>query len=197
MALGECQPTAASVSRLIPRTLPALAPDPSVAPAKSESTIPRLDQHPDTAYPSTQSSSFPSQSPASAVPSSLSAQSSFHPTMQEDTNIAQSAPSPTPDTLGAVPSGAPSPAPAPSPSLDVDPQIIEALRSKDRIYVLKLGEMFEALIMERRCVSHSVSNRPQPLVRTVPNTRPGAEGRRCHIYLHLAMAVLSSLTLCL
>ena len=33
---------------------------------------------------------------------------------------------------------------------DVDPQILEALKSKDRIYVLKLGEIFEALIKERR-----------------------------------------------
>jgi hypothetical protein len=33
---------------------------------------------------------------------------------------------------------------------DIDPQILEALKSKDRIYVLKLGEIFEALIKERR-----------------------------------------------
>lgn len=42
--------------------------------------------------------------------------------------------------------------PAPSPP-DVDPQIIEALKSKDRIYVLKLGEQMESLIKEKRCVS--------------------------------------------
>jgi len=35
---------------------------------------------------------------------------------------------------------------------DVDPQIIEALKSKDRIYVLKLGEQMESLIKDRRCV---------------------------------------------
>lgn len=35
---------------------------------------------------------------------------------------------------------------------DVDPQIIEALKSKDRIYVLKLGEQMESLINDRRCV---------------------------------------------
>ncbi|KAH7913826.1 hypothetical protein BJ138DRAFT_1001385 [Hygrophoropsis aurantiaca] len=34
--------------------------------------------------------------------------------------------------------------------LDVDPQILEALKSKDRIYVLKLGEQMEALIADRR-----------------------------------------------
>ncbi|KAF8216930.1 hypothetical protein K438DRAFT_1658440, partial [Mycena galopus ATCC 62051] len=32
---------------------------------------------------------------------------------------------------------------------DVDPQILEALSSKDRIYVLKLGELMEALISDR------------------------------------------------
>ncbi|KAH6915911.1 hypothetical protein BKA70DRAFT_1092461 [Coprinopsis sp. MPI-PUGE-AT-0042] len=39
--------------------------------------------------------------------------------------------------------------PVPSPP-DVDPQIIEALKSKDRIYVLKLGEQMESLIKEKR-----------------------------------------------
>jgi hypothetical protein len=50
---------------------------------------------------------------------------------------------------------------------DVDPQILEALKSKDRIYVLKLGEIFEALIKERRWVS------PAPIHKntfTIPNT---------------------------
>jgi hypothetical protein len=32
------------------------------------------------------------------------------------------------------------------PLRDVDPQIVEALRGKDRIYVLKLGEHMESLI---------------------------------------------------
>jgi len=41
-------------------------------------------------------------------------------------------------------------------ALDVDPQILEALRSKDRIYVLKLGESFESLITERRYAFHPV-----------------------------------------
>lgn len=35
-------------------------------------------------------------------------------------------------------------------SAEVDPQIMEALRGKDRLYVLKLGEQFEELISERR-----------------------------------------------
>jgi hypothetical protein len=33
---------------------------------------------------------------------------------------------------------------------DADPQIIEALKSKDRLYVLKLGEHMEELIEGRR-----------------------------------------------
>ncbi|KAI6164636.1 hypothetical protein EDD17DRAFT_1561657 [Pisolithus thermaeus] len=38
-----------------------------------------------------------------------------------------------------------------SPSLsDVDPQIVEALKSKDRLYVLKLGEQMECLINDQR-----------------------------------------------
>lgn len=37
--------------------------------------------------------------------------------------------------------------------VDSDAQIIEALRSKDRLWVLKTGEMMEALITERKqCV---------------------------------------------
>ncbi|KAF9525337.1 hypothetical protein CPB83DRAFT_859653 [Crepidotus variabilis] len=46
-----------------------------------------------------------------------------------------------------LPASAPT---TPSLNSEVDPQIIEALRSKDRIYVLKLGEQFEGLIKERR-----------------------------------------------
>ncbi|KAF9454253.1 hypothetical protein P691DRAFT_443888 [Macrolepiota fuliginosa MF-IS2] len=37
-----------------------------------------------------------------------------------------------------------------SPLRDVDPQIVEALRGKDRIYVLKLGELMEGLINDER-----------------------------------------------
>lgn len=35
-------------------------------------------------------------------------------------------------------------------STDIDPQILEALRSKDRLWVLKLGESMEGLINERK-----------------------------------------------
>ena len=34
------------------------------------------------------------------------------------------------------------------PNADVDPQIVEALKSKDRIFVLKVGETMENLIRE-------------------------------------------------
>ncbi|KAG6886241.1 hypothetical protein C0993_010803 [Termitomyces sp. T159_Od127] len=50
------------------------------------------------------------------------------------------------------------PVPRPDTDPDVDPQILEALRSKDRIYVLKLGELIEGLIADRR----SVPPRPAP-----------------------------------
>lgn len=40
---------------------------------------------------------------------------------------------------------------------DVDPQIVEALKSKDRIYVLKLGEQMESLINDRRFVFSPLS----------------------------------------
>jgi hypothetical protein len=33
---------------------------------------------------------------------------------------------------------------------ETDPQIIEALRGKDRLWLLKLGEMMESLITERK-----------------------------------------------
>jgi hypothetical protein len=46
---------------------------------------------------------------------------------------------------------------------DVDPQIVEALKSKDRIYVLKLGEQLESLINDRRFVFHASCNFLPPL----------------------------------
>jgi hypothetical protein len=36
------------------------------------------------------------------------------------------------------------------PQREVDPQILEALRSKDRLYVLKLGEWIESIINDKR-----------------------------------------------
>lgn len=64
-------------------------------------------------------------------------------------------PSPDPDASPQAPAGGDSDNTAPANRAltpDVDPQIMEALKSKDRIYVLKLGETFEALIMEHRSV---------------------------------------------
>ncbi|KAI6115911.1 hypothetical protein F5141DRAFT_1212499 [Pisolithus sp. B1] len=37
--------------------------------------------------------------------------------------------------------------------LDVDPQIVEVFKSKDRLYILKLGEQTECLINDHRHVS--------------------------------------------
>lgn len=39
------------------------------------------------------------------------------------------------------------------PNADVDPQILEALKSKDRLFVLRVGELVEGLINERKYVS--------------------------------------------
>jgi hypothetical protein len=52
---------------------------------------------------------------------------------------------------------------------DVDPQIVEALKSKDRLFVLKLGEIMETLISQRLCVvvvagrliAHPPTHRPR------------------------------------
>lgn len=43
---------------------------------------------------------------------------------------------------------------------EVDPQILEALSSKDRIYVLKLGELMEALITDRTQTRHRIDLTP-------------------------------------
>lgn len=65
--------------------------------------------------------------------------------------------------------------------------IIEALRSKDRLFVLKLGEQMEALINERKSVVFFCVLRPVPPIRA-----PSAIGhrflrivyRRTHFYVH-------------
>ncbi|KAI0766634.1 hypothetical protein BD413DRAFT_569195 [Trametes elegans] len=90
--------------------------------------------------PSIQPTRSASLSPASSLPSF-------------DTTI-----SPTPSLVARVdaPSGAVTgvelntTASAPQQDAEPDAQIVEALRSKDRIYVLKLGEQMEALIKDRR-----------------------------------------------
>lgn len=69
--------------------------------------------------------------------------SSFHP----------ASPPLVPEELSARSNGtksdSASPGPPSTPS-DVDPQILEALKGKDRIYVLKLGELMESLINDQR-----------------------------------------------
>lgn len=59
------------------------------------------------------------------------------------------------DGDASSPLSAPSPAPGDldgnaDPNADVDPQIIEALKSKDRLFVLRLGDYMESLISERK-----------------------------------------------
>ncbi|KAF9218958.1 hypothetical protein BS17DRAFT_798371 [Gyrodon lividus] len=59
---------------------------------------------------------------------------------------------------------------------DADPQIVEALKSKDRIYVLKLGEQMESLINDRR-----------PRIDLTPNTSyQRLLVHRCSAYYKLA-----------
>ncbi|KAL4078633.1 hypothetical protein V8B97DRAFT_1056087 [Scleroderma yunnanense] len=41
--------------------------------------------------------------------------------------------------------------------MEVDPQILEALKSKDRLYVLKLGEQMESLINDHRDFSYTAA----------------------------------------
>ncbi|KXN92410.1 cAMP-regulated phosphoprotein 21 [Leucoagaricus sp. SymC.cos] len=67
----------------------------------------------------------------------------------EDTDVTAQHPLDAPRPTGCESETAISTA-TPSPLRDVDPQIIEALRGKDRIYVLKLGELMESLINDER-----------------------------------------------
>lgn len=120
--------------------------------------------HPDTMDPSVQPG-YPDTTLASALPPSstsptiahtVSGSSYMDPTSQDDTIIAQPFSSPLPESTGSPSNeGDSTPASSGAQTPDIDPQILEALRSKDRIYVLKLGETFEALIMERRRVIFS------------------------------------------
>ena len=121
-------------------TQPPLAPDPSP-------TDPRSDH---TAYPD----NHPAQSTTSPAPAVPNPPFSYmDATIHDDTTITSSSLAPNPDLSAPTPAvldGDSLLVPGAAPLPDVDPQILEALRSKDRIYVLKLGETFEALITERR-----------------------------------------------
>ncbi len=79
-----------------------------------------------------------SMSPSSSYPSHDDVSSPSYPSAASD---APARVSPPLDSNGS-----------PSALLDAEPdaQILEALRGKDRIYVLKLGEQMEALIKDRR-----------------------------------------------
>ncbi|KAG2011775.1 hypothetical protein CC2G_011856 [Coprinopsis cinerea AmutBmut pab1-1] len=104
---------------------------------------------------STQPSHSPSAS--SPLPTNISQSTSNSQTPPPVTILSPSATTANSNANSAVP-GPPAMAPnsatasgTSSPSTpDVDPQIIEALKSKDRIYVLKLGELMEGLIKEKR-----------------------------------------------
>lgn len=83
-------------------------------------------------------------------------------------------PAPSPDSDGS---------PLSALATDVDPQIIEALRSKDRIYVLKLGETFESLIAERRYVFHRPpSFEPHPVPRQRAELTPATSYQRLLVH---------------
>ena len=90
-------------------------------------TILRMAATPNTPNPDLHSSLFPS-----SAPDPLSVRS---PSRSDSEPLADSDSTGSPNA-GALP--------------DVDPQIVEALKSKDRIYVLKLGEQMESLINDRR-----------------------------------------------
>ncbi|PPQ78390.1 hypothetical protein CVT25_011613 [Psilocybe cyanescens] len=137
-----------------------MALDPSLIPFQSDSSVPRLDHYsshtPYTAAPTASpnnpqpdlpiqpSSTHPSLSPQSSPKSFMDAP------VQDDNSLHYPSISPVPPQNGQALSDPDSAVSSISSTPDVDPQILEALRSKDRIYVLKLGETFEALILERR-----------------------------------------------
>ncbi|KAF8967627.1 hypothetical protein BDZ97DRAFT_500749 [Flammula alnicola] len=124
-----------------------MALDPSLVAAQSDSSIPRLDHNSHTTYPNAEATAIQPTSSSPSIGNPISTASFMEPTTQDDPTIAQSSPSPVPDSSGASASDGDT---TTALNPDVDPQILEALKSKDRIYVLKLGETFEALIMERR-----------------------------------------------
>ncbi|KAF8659835.1 hypothetical protein AX16_001720 [Volvariella volvacea WC 439] len=83
---------------------------------------------------------FHASSSASSLPQTIDASQSQHsarPVSDMQQVNGESSTTSTPPT-------------ASDPNIDVDPSIIEALKGKDRIYVLKLGEQMESLIQDRR-----------------------------------------------
>ncbi len=102
----------------------------------------------DAATASTSMSAPDIHSERSLSVSPIAASPSFNPS--SSSSSLNTKPEASPGALHAMEAS-----PTASMLSDVEPdaQILEALRSKDRIYVLKLGEQMEALIKERRCVS--------------------------------------------
>ncbi len=134
-----CLPSPRSPTSLHSQPSPQIPPPPT----------PRSDH---TAYPD----NHPAQSTTSHAPAVPNPPFSYmDATIHDDTTITSFSLAPNPDPSAptlAVSDGDSLLVPGAAPLPDVDPQILEALRSKDRIYVLKLGETFEALITERRLV---------------------------------------------
>ncbi|KDR80650.1 hypothetical protein GALMADRAFT_241006 [Galerina marginata CBS 339.88] len=127
-----------------------MALDPSLVVSQSPSSVPRMDHPPHSIHSPPFVAVPPSSSspPAATAPSPLSRP--HHPAQHPDPSLRPSSISPVSDHNGPAPTDDDAAPVSASSTPDVDPQILEALRSKDRIYVLKLGETFEALIMERR-----------------------------------------------
>ena len=72
----------------------------------------------------------------------------FSPSL--DISLLQSSRTPSSEALSAGTCGIGEGSSGLASPAEPDPQILEALRSKDRLWVLKLGEMMEALIHERK-----------------------------------------------
>ena len=144
----------------IPRLIAIAGADHCLPMSQSDSSIAHIDPaSPALVLRVSQSSTALSPSSVSVTFACLTTPAS--PVIDNLPNAAQASPSPpvgsngatyTPDSELNASMQSPN---ASNPNLDVDPQILEALKNKDRIFVLKLGEAFEALIKERRCVSTS------------------------------------------
>ncbi|TFK29721.1 hypothetical protein FA15DRAFT_752516 [Coprinopsis marcescibilis] len=87
-----------------------------------------------------------SSSPMTILNSANGSGNASHSTSAASAGLANSNTNVTVNATGSSSNASPS---SSSDSL-VDPQILEALKSKDRIYVLKLGELMEGMIKEKR-----------------------------------------------
>ncbi|KAG6328460.1 hypothetical protein ID866_10629, partial [Astraeus odoratus] len=105
-----------------------------------------------SATPHSASSPSPSSQAMSTIVDAL--KTDLNPTPSSPpalTSTMPSTPDPLPSRPGSEPLESESASASTGPSLpDVDPQILEALKSKDRLYVLMLGEQMERLINDQR-----------------------------------------------